>query len=104
MYRQGDVLIVPCEKLNFAGAGLHEVPRENGRVILAHGEQTGHSHAIGAPAAVLFRNSFGALFLHAPDGATVEHEEHKALELPSGDFSVTTQRRADPERTVRASD
>jgi hypothetical protein len=39
MYRQGDVLIIPV-------AGIPDdsepIARENGRIILAHGEVTGH--------------------------------------------------------------
>jgi hypothetical protein len=29
--------------------GLKRVPRENGRVVLAHGERTGHAHALADP-------------------------------------------------------
>ena len=43
MFRQGDVLIIPIANLP---AKLQKVPRENGRAVLAHGEVTGHAHAI----------------------------------------------------------
>lgn len=41
-YRQGDVAI---ERISSLPAKLTKVARENGRVILAHGEVTGHAHA-----------------------------------------------------------
>ena len=43
MFRQGDVLIIPVAKLPDC---LEPMKRERGRVILAHGEVTGHAHAI----------------------------------------------------------
>ena len=53
MYRQGDVLIVPVESIP---EELDPVDREDGRVVLAHGEVTGHAHAIEAEGAALFRD------------------------------------------------
>ena len=44
MIRQGDVLIVPVEEIP---ATVEAVERENGCIILAHGEATGHAHKIG---------------------------------------------------------
>jgi hypothetical protein len=46
--RQGDILFVPVKKLP---KGLTDVPRQNGRVVVAEGEITGHCHAIDAPGA-----------------------------------------------------
>lgn len=43
MYRQGDVLIIPIAELP---PGLKPVAKEQGRVVLAHGEVTGHAHTI----------------------------------------------------------
>ena len=44
-YRQGDVLLVPCAGI--PADACEEAP-EGGRVILAHGERTGHCHAMAA--------------------------------------------------------
>lgn len=44
--RQGDILFKPVEELP---DGLIDVPRQNGRVVVAEGEHTGHCHAIDAP-------------------------------------------------------
>jgi hypothetical protein len=43
MFRQGDVMIVPVDAIP---EGLKRVPLEGGRVVLAHGEVTGHAHAV----------------------------------------------------------
>src|SRR5262245_34078343 len=42
-FRQGDVLMVAVRR--WPKGSVH-VQRENGQVILAHGEATGHAHAI----------------------------------------------------------
>jgi len=50
--RQGDVLLRRVEHIP---ENVTPVPRENGRIILAHGEATGHAHAILDEAAELVR-------------------------------------------------
>ena len=84
IFRQGDVLIVPVAKLP---AKLDAVPREHGRVVLAHGEVTGHAHAIVSERAGLFRDpKLAAIFMHVSGNASValEHEEHGTIQIPPG--------------------
>ncbi len=50
MVRQGDVLLI---RSNSGLKAASPVARENGRVILAHGEVTVHAHAISANSATL---------------------------------------------------
>jgi hypothetical protein len=49
MFRQGDVLVVeveaPPEKVEAIKGKLDKMDKEDGRVVLAHGEVTGHHHA-----------------------------------------------------------
>ena len=93
-YRQGDVLIVECERVT---AGK-EVERENGRIVLAHGEATGHAHAIASMDATLFMDEATLnryLDVRAP--VVIEHEEHGRIELPSGYYQVRRQREYRPE-------
>lgn len=52
-YRQGDILLVRVEKLP---GKLKSIERENGRVVLAHGEATGHAHSVSHPAAQFWRS------------------------------------------------
>lgn len=49
--RQGDVFI---ERTDGAKPMGHELPREAGRIVLAHGEATGHAHAVRSAGAKLF--------------------------------------------------
>jgi hypothetical protein len=63
MYRQGDVLLERVAKLP---EKIKRVRRENGLVILAHGEATGHHHAISdAGCALLEAETPGDRFLVA---------------------------------------
>jgi hypothetical protein len=111
-YRQGDVLIEQVAEIPNT-AQPQEMSR---RVILAHGEVTGHhdvletvdpadwwkqgelSTANEKPATLA-----GELFLSLSGGATVKHEEHAAIELPPGKYRVTRQREYTPQapRKVR---
>lgn len=89
MYRQGDVMIVKCTSVP-KGAGA--VEREDGRLILAHGEVTGHAHAISEMDATMFSERDGVLYLNAPTGCVVKHEEHAAVTLEPGTYRVVRQR------------
>jgi hypothetical protein len=111
MFRQGDVLIVCVASLP---AGVTARQREKGRVVLAHGEVTGHAHAIerkdvvhyDAPNAEKAAEQLLAdagftfevtpvnapSFLEIPTGAEVLHEEHSTVVLPAG-FAVALRQR-----------
>jgi hypothetical protein len=102
MFRQGDVLIIRVAALP---NDLEPVAREAGRVILAHGEATGHAHAIKAESAALFRDPrLMAIFMTVgADGPVVlEHDEHDAIVIAPGTYQVIRQREYSPEaiRTV----
>jgi len=56
--RQGDILLVPVEKLP---DGLTEVPREDGKIVLAEGEATGHLHMIEASEATFLATDLGEI-------------------------------------------
>ncbi|MGW3418219.1 hypothetical protein [Streptomyces phaeochromogenes] len=79
------------------------VPREDGVIVLAHGEVTGHRHAIAEPHAELlaapeddddderrFLRIIGA-------SAHLVHEEHGTITLPGGVYQVIRQREYDPD-------
>ena len=90
--RQGDVLIVPIKKLP---AKLTEVARENGRVVLAHGEATGHAHAIENHGVRMFREDGAGSGLYmtvSGETATLAHEEHTHIAIPPGDYKIIRQR------------
>ncbi len=90
MFRQGDVLLRSVDKLPDAATDL---PREAGRVVLAHGEVTGHSHAFRDPGVCLLRCEGTAdRFLSVSVTSDLEHEEHSTIAVPAGAYQVTIQR------------
>lgn len=93
-FRQGDVLVT---RLSRRPAGEQKpIAREKGRIVLAHGEATGHAHAIKAPNASLFEVA-GRVFLSiGGDTVALEHEEHATVEIDEGTYEVTRQREYSP--------
>lgn len=73
--------------------------REDGRVILAHGEVTGHAHAITDPDVTQFSTGeSGVTELEIKQAmALLKHEEHGTIEIPSGNYRVIRQREYSPE-------
>jgi hypothetical protein len=76
-WRQGDVLVIEAKRIP---ASATPVEREGGRVILAHGELTGHAHAFAAPNIKQFKTPEGRFYFEI-DGEAVplQHEEHTAI-------------------------
>ena len=68
------------------------VARDDGRIVLAYGEQTGHAHAIADADAELIELETGERFLVTARGVSLRHEEHEAVELPPGSYRVVRQR------------
>lgn len=99
MYRQGDVLIVKRDSIPKG----KEVPRDNGRVILAYGEVTGHAHAIHSQAAKMIEAENGERYMSFMEAVELVHEEHDTIALPPGSYQVIQQREYSPEeiRNVR---
>lgn len=102
-YRQGDVLLVPCAEIP---AGAHEEAPENGRVVLARGERTGHAHTMAADRVCYFRedgSGSGGGFLRVAGPAPVDltHEEHAPLSIPPGNYRVVRQREYQPRAAPR---
>lgn len=82
MLQQGDVLlrsgIIP------KGATIKKHARG---WILAEGEVTGHAHEVlGEGVEVLEKD--GVLYLRAPHGGRIQHEEHTAFDIPPGDYTI----------------
>lgn len=103
-YRQGDVLI---ERIGPMPANLVKVDREAGKIILAHGEVTGHAHAITDRHADLFtaEDRPAVTYLEIRDAmASLQHEEHSTINLPPGNYVVTRQREYSPEAIRNVAD
>lgn len=123
-YRQGDVLIL---RVNALPADATKRSRDNGRVVLAYGEVTGHAHSITEKDVVQFdaRNATDAArqllasvgltvevsehnapsFLDVPTGAEVKHEEHGTIVLEPGQYVVLRQREwSDADEPIQVAD
>ena len=99
LVRQGDVLVVEAKRQE----GLRPLPREGGRVVLAHGEVTGHSHAIASKAAVFAINEqTQRRFLEVTRPVTLSHEEHSPIQLKAGSYEVVIQREYSPSEMSRS--
>lgn len=95
IYRQGDVLLRKVESIP---TGAKPKPRDNGRVVLAYGEVTGHAHQVmvadrppTADDAVLLTVAESATFLRLTKKAQLVHEEHAAIDLAPGTYEVVRQ-------------
>lgn len=100
-FRQGDVLL---ERVNSLPQGVTPVAREGGRIVLAHGEVTGHAHAIKNRVAKFYQAGNGERFLEVPQACSVTHEEHGAIPLEPGIYRVKRQREYSPEAIRNVAD
>ncbi|MBI1220821.1 MAG: hypothetical protein GC186_20030 [Rhodobacteraceae bacterium] len=93
MYRQGDVLLVPYSGVP---AEAQPEPVQNGRVVLAEGERTGHAHTMLADRVAFFREDGagrgGYLRVDGLDPVALSHEEHATVQVPPGNYRVIQQR------------
>lgn len=107
--RQGDVLLV---RVDASEAHGEEVAREQGAIVLALGESSGHRHQLTAKGAKLFqRGSARFLEISARGGAMLSVtsdrgeplsvERHLPVTVPPGVFRVTIQREYTLEHQVR---
>lgn len=119
--RQGDVMLVRVSELP---EGLIETKRDRaGRIVLAHGEKSGHGHAIRDKHVSGFRLSttmddpsgvsggVDYILVGGSSPATLNHEyesgtmaEHHPIGLAPGAYKVALQREYSPEAIVRAQD
>lgn len=112
-YRQGDVLIERVENIPAKAVAQ----KKSKRIILAHGEVTGHHHTLetrdpadwwkqGEIPATNEKPSTlsGELFVTLPKGGVVTHQEHAKIELPKGTYRITRQREYSPEAIRNVAD
>jgi len=103
-YRQGDVLLIAVDAI--PGRAV-PVPRDQGEIVLAYGEVTGHRHAIAEPHAELLAlpdQEIERRFLRiVGDKARLRHEEHDTITVPPGDYQVVRQREYVPPTPARSS-
>lgn len=107
MFRQGDVLVVltSASKLPHGAA---EVPFDHGRIVLAHGEVTGHAHAIALPeterAKVRYWDANAERYLQVLETVALSHEEHSTILLNKGTYRQAFQVEERGEEVRRVAD
>lgn len=87
IFRQGDVLLVRVEKMNSKAVAQDA----NDRIVLAHGEVTGHAHAIYEPTKAKLWSADAERFLQVMETVALQHEEHSAVTLTPGIYRVAIQ-------------
>jgi len=100
-FRQGDVLLVKEElPKSWLPVRMSRIPRDQGRLVLAYGEVTGHAHVIDAPPteATLLSGTDNERFLELVADAPLVHEEHSTINIPAGTYRVVQQEQFAPPR------
>lgn len=85
LFQQGDVLIQQIKAL--PKAAVAKAPEPAG-FVLAHGEVTGHSHAIAVEEGVQLYTMEQILYLVADHEVIVTHQEHGAVTVPAGVYQI----------------
>ena len=120
--RQGDVQL---QQVSALPDGCSEIAPKGNRIVLAHGEVTGHAHAVYdhitlTPAAAdeiaenaiaraqskakLWLAPNGDRFLQVSETVTLKHEEHTAHTLPPGVYKLPVQVEYAPSELQRVAD
>ena len=81
--QQGDVLLKGIKELP---EGVKLVKRVKGILTVMHGE-SGHNHTIAEKGARLLELD-GNLYLEVLEPVAITHEEHKALPIPEGIYTI----------------
>ncbi|WP_422928997.1 hypothetical protein [Singulisphaera sp. PoT] len=98
LYRHGDLLVESVKAIPADATRLHHL-------VLAEGELTGHSHRIAEPdAAELFQTMEGLHLIVRSESATLVHQEHGPIPLPSGTYRVWRQREYSPREILTVRD
>lgn len=94
VFRQGDVLLDQVDDLPEAAQAATVVAPEEGHVILAYGEATGHFHAVPANAGELLEVTVADRvdrYLRVRSRTRLTHQEHRAIDLEPGVYRVRIQ-------------
>lgn len=94
VFRQGDVLLDQVDDLPRDAEQTTVVAPDDGRLILAHGEATGHCHALPATAGELLEVAMVDRvdrYLRVRSRTRLTHQEHRAIDLEPGVYRVRIQ-------------
>ena len=102
IYVQGDILLQPVDG-NVEGWSTAPTDAD-GKIVLQHGERSGHRHVVDGPAQLLEgvrpagvpSELYVGHLVVSGDAATLSHEEHASITLPKGTYVVRRQREFTP--------
>lgn len=80
--QQGDVLLRSC-------ATIPGKAKKKTDTIVAYGEVTNHKHEVIGEGVEVFEDETGVLYVSAPSGGRIRHEEHDPIELPPGNYTIS---------------
>lgn len=94
--RHGDVVIYRLDGL--APEFGERIEPDKGKLVLAYGEATGHSHSLPEGIGELYKapNMDGMYLNVTKEGAQLGHEEHKSIAMPVGLYYVGIKRQHSP--------
>jgi hypothetical protein len=101
IYRQGDVLLI---ETTLPRGAIRKPLEEPHRVVLAHGEVTGHAHAIHDVEHAIRFEASGLSFLQVLQEVSLKHEEHEHITLPAGVYQLLIQTEYSPEELRNVQD
>ena len=103
MARQGDILLVKVNNEQGFFESTKEIEPQNGKLILALGEATGHSHYVPSSDGAMFEFD-QEVYLRVNTPTELRHQEHDTIQLPIGIYKKIQQREYTPERIVNVRD
>ena len=88
--RQGDVLLIAISEIP---NDTQDITPKKGRIVLQHGEVTGHAHAFydNTQNINLRSGGSGVRYLEVKSDAELLHEEHSTVHVPAGKYLLPTQ-------------
>jgi hypothetical protein len=101
--RQGDVLLIPISSIP---ADAKDITPKTGRIVLQHGEVTGHAHAFydNTYNINLRAGGSGERYLEVKALSALKHEEHTTVEVPAGKYLLPNQVEYSPEALQQVAD
>lgn len=86
--RQGDVLMLAAKQIP---SDAVDITPKNDRVVIKHGEATGHAHAFYRQPVRLYETPKEERFLRVVETSYLKHEEHSTVEVPPGIYKLPSQ-------------
>ena len=98
--RQGDILLKRIDRIEDNIIVNEQLKLSTGKRVLAYGEKTGHTHVLDGDVSY-FDNGNGQLLCRVDGKAELVHQEHKSIQIPTGDYLIIRQRESDIVEGIR---